>query len=77
MVWDAKEIEEYRTKRKKELGPIYALAKIPINNPEQRFNLLKEKYPNDFAFPTKIDQEKLGKVEALIGIERRVVERYF
>ncbi len=77
--WTPEEIEQYERNRKSKLGPLYASAGIPINNPEARAEYLKEVLNlkiEDYSTIITIAKEK-GRLEVLKTLEKWVIETFF
>jgi len=80
MAWTQEEIDEYAMLRKHELGPLYAAAKIPTNEPEKRARYLAE----DVLNLTATDHDVImtmatsqGKAKSLVMLESMVLAAFY
>ncbi|MBA7552664.1 hypothetical protein ES705_45234 [subsurface metagenome] len=80
MVWSEKENLQYKKIRKRELGPLYAMKGIPLDNPEARAEYLAEKVLNlqmtDHDVIMRM-ANKEGRAIALKFLEDMVIEKFF
>jgi len=78
--WTEKERKEYLSKRKKELGPIYMDADIPLEEPWNRARYLdiKLNIEDGETQETFLEIERIqGKSYALIALEEEAIKKYF
>jgi len=77
--WTAEEIQKYKQIRRKELGPVYLSAGIPITDPAGREEYLVKQFNLGFSerVVTHVTSKMEGKAEALRRLEDRAVREFF